>query len=86
MIAPAIGGIPEAVIDGETGFLLQEHVSDAVMVEYYAQAIERIYADWPSWMSMSGKAKLLISDRHSPVAHAEGVRKAFEIQGEKSKV
>lgn len=86
VIAPAIGGIPEAVIDGETGVLLQEHVSDAVMVEYYAQAIERIYADWPSWMSMSGKAKLLISDRHSPVAHAEGVRKAFEIQGEKSKV
>ena len=79
VIAPAIGGIPEAVIDGETGFLLDAHVSDHVMVENYVQAIERIYADWPSWMSMSGKAKLLISDRHSPVAHAEGVKKAFGI-------
>lgn len=83
VIAPAIGGIPEAVVDGETGFLLDDHESDDVMVGRYVQAIERIYADWPSWAEMSVKARSLISSRHNQSAHAKSVRKAFDIQADR---
>jgi glycosyltransferase involved in cell wall biosynthesis len=79
VIAPAIGGIPEVVVDGETGILIDDHVSDEVMVERYVEAIERIYADWSSWMTMSVNARSLISSRHNQSAHAASVKKAFEI-------
>lgn len=77
VIAPAVGGIPEAVIDGATGFLLEDHAEVDVLVECYVQAIERVYADWQRWMVMSGKAKSLISVRHSQAPHAESVARAF---------
>jgi glycosyltransferase involved in cell wall biosynthesis len=80
VIAPAIGGIPEAVIDGETGILLDDHISEDVMAERYVQAIERVYADWSTWMTMSDKARSLIAARHSPTAHAESVKRAFAIK------
>lgn len=77
VIAPAVGGIPEAVIDGETGFLLNDHVNDEFVVESYVQAIERMYANWTNWSNMRIKARTLISTRHSQAAHASSVAKAF---------
>lgn len=86
VIAPSIGGIPEAVIDGVTGFLVDDHVSDDVMKERYVSAIERIYADWPSWITMSVNAMLLISSRHNPTIHAATVKKVFEIKSGSSQL
>jgi len=77
VIAPAVGGIPEAVIDGETGFLLNDHVNDELLVESYVQAIERMYANWTNWSNMRINARTLISTRHSQAAHASSVAKAF---------
>jgi glycosyltransferase involved in cell wall biosynthesis len=77
VIAPAIGGIPETVINGKTGFLLDNHVSDEIMAERYVQAIERIYTNWLPWTNMSENAMSLISSRHSQALHAESISKTF---------
>jgi glycosyltransferase involved in cell wall biosynthesis len=77
VIAPNVGGISEAVIDGETGFLIEDHNDDHLLAASYVNAIKRIYLEWRKWGEMSLNAKLLIADRHSPVAHSKRVKAVF---------
>jgi glycosyltransferase involved in cell wall biosynthesis len=77
VIAPDIGGISEAVIEGETGFLLDDHVDDEVLVSSYVEAIENLYANWKAWSSLSKNAQALIAVRHSQEAHSDSVAKVF---------
>lgn len=77
VIAPDVGGISEAVINGETGFLLDDHVDQEVLVSTYVRAIERLYADWAAWPKLSGNARALIANRHSSAAHSASVAKIF---------
>lgn len=77
VIAPDVGGISEAVINGETGFLLDDHVNQEVLVSTYVQAIENLYADRAAWRTLSSNARALIANRHSSAAHSASVAKIF---------
>lgn len=63
VVATRIGGIPEAVRDGETGFLF-----DFGDVRGMADAIERLWREpeLADWMGQAGKR--LIQEQHSPDA------------------
>lgn len=76
-IAPNVGGIPEAVINDETGFLLENHVDDDVLADAYVSAIEHLYADWNGWCRMRNNARTLITGRHSKDIHTSNVAKVF---------
>lgn len=45
VIAPDVGGISRAVLDGRTGYLLSGTTDDEALAEEYVQAITRLYAD-----------------------------------------
>jgi glycosyltransferase involved in cell wall biosynthesis len=78
VIAPNVGGISEAVIHGETGFLLEDHVDDDVLVSRYELAVEELYANWADRHNMSANAQELIANRHSQLAHSAKVAKIFK--------
>jgi len=64
VIAPDVGGISEAVMDGETGFLVPDVSDEAANVSGYLATIERLYADWEAAVRIGDKARALIESRH----------------------
>ncbi len=79
VIAPNVGGISEAVIDGITGFLIEDHIDDKLMVQNYLISLEKLYKNWSHWLDMSMNAKNLIAERHCAASYSEFVKKAFKL-------
>jgi glycosyltransferase involved in cell wall biosynthesis len=79
VIAPNVGGVSEAVIDGKTGFLIDDHVDDIIMAQSYLNSLEKLYKNWSSWIDMSRNAKTLIAERHGAASYSASVSKAFKL-------
>jgi glycosyltransferase involved in cell wall biosynthesis len=83
VIAPDVGGVSEAVRDGETGYLVPNHGDDEQLIDAYVAAIQRLYHDWERTRSMAHAARTLIERRHSTATHRERIRQLF-LTSEKS--
>ena len=83
VIAPDVGGVSEAVRDGETGYLVPNHGCDEQLIDAYVAAIQRLYHDWAQTKSMAHAARTLIERRHNTATHRERVRQLF-LTSEKS--
>ena len=73
VIAPDVGGISEAVVDGETGFLVPNVSDEAASVSGYLAAIEQLYADWETAVRIGDKARALIASRHGQASFSKRV-------------
>ena len=77
VIAADVGGISEAVQDGETGFLVPDYGDDGQLIDAYIAAIQHLYQDWARTQSMAQAGRALIESRHSTAAHRERIRQLF---------
>ena len=77
VIAPDVGGLAEAVMDGKTGYLLPDLQDDDAMCAAYAQAIQKLYQDWSATLAMGQAAQELVRQRHSPDAYRRRVAAIF---------
>ena len=77
VIAPAVGGIPELVVDGQTGFLVPDADDDDAMVEHYVVAVRRFYAEPVLATSMVANARELVRVRHGERVFLSRVAEVF---------
>ncbi len=77
VIAPDVGGLSEAVVDGRTGYLLEHLQDDDAMSQAYALAIEKLYGDWERTSTMGRAAQALVQERHCPDVHRRNVARIF---------
>lgn len=77
VIAPDVGGISEAIREGETGFLVKNYGDEDQLVEAYVNAILRLYADSDRTGVIANTAKELINSRHNVGAHRKIIRQLF---------
>lgn len=77
VIAPDVGGIGEAVIDGRTGYLIPNEADDAILIGHYVRAIQQLYRDWASVPDMADAARVLIRQQYSPSAFVQQVSSVF---------
>ena len=77
VIAPDVGGISEAVIDGETGYLIPNHANDTALIQGYTQAIIDLYENWATSQTKGIKARSLIESRHSTQIFAQRIDQIF---------
>ncbi|HEV8375692.1 MAG TPA: glycosyltransferase family 4 protein [Candidatus Polarisedimenticolia bacterium] len=73
VVAFDVGGIPEAVVDGVTGFLCREKDEGA-----YASALERLISDPSLCRKMGNAGAARIQESFSPAAMADGMFMLFE--------
>lgn len=78
VIAPDVGGIREAVIDGVTGWLVQGDDDEAV-VQGYVTAIVAMYRDWPASREMASNGIRLIEQQHGADTFSKRVAEAFRL-------
>lgn len=78
VIAPDVGGISEAVIDLETGFLVPDLIDEGALVGAYVQAVQKLYCDRSLTSAVRENAFRLIEGRHG---HAEFARRITEVFG-----
>lgn len=85
VIAPDVGGIGEAVIEGETGFLVPDLVDENALVEAYVDAVRRLYGDWDRTVEIVERGRQLIADRNGEAKFRQRVSDVFELalHGEK---
>jgi len=85
VIAPDVGGIGEAVIEGETGFLVPDLVDENALVEAYVDAVRRLYGDWDRTVEIVERGRQLIADRHGEAKFRQRISDVFELalHGEK---
>ncbi len=79
VIAPDVGGIGEAVIEGETGFLVPNHADECALITSYVDAIRRIYGDWGRTLELADKGRRLIVERHNESNFRQRVARVFEL-------
>ncbi len=79
VIAPDVGGIAEAVIDGVTGFLVPDLIDDAALVLAYIDTIRRMYSDWALTCAVAERGRLLIEKQHGPGAFKKRVAEVFDF-------
>jgi glycosyltransferase involved in cell wall biosynthesis len=77
VIAPAVGGIAEMVLDDETGILLPAPASDEVAARVYVNAIVRLLEDAALRTRLALTALRRLKARHGAQSHAERVRAIF---------
>ena len=65
VVVPDLGGLPEIVIDGETGLLLPSSGNDAEMAEAYADAVLRLVNDPELGARLACGALVRLRERHS---------------------
>lgn len=80
VIAPDVGGIAEAVIDGETGILLPSLADDRDMAESYAQAIRMLVSDPDRIRMLAEKGRSFVRRVHSPEMHRARVAALFGLR------
>lgn len=79
VIAPDVGGIREAVIDGETGFLVPDLEDEAVLIAGYVDAVRRLYEGWHHISRVSDSGRRLIMERHGRSDFRRRVAEVFEL-------
>lgn len=79
VIAPDVGGVGEAVIDGETGFLVPDLVDESALIGAYVDAICRLYGNWDRTVEMAERGRVLIAERHGEVNFGLRVAEVFEL-------
>lgn len=75
VVAPRLGGIPEIVIDGETGLLVDPHLSDEALILAYIEAIRKIRSSASIRSSMGRAALKLIKEQHSPQRYLDVIKR-----------
>lgn len=80
VIAPDIGGISEAVIKGETGYLVPLETDDDVLIEAYATAVRNLYGAWNSSLEMAENGRYLLAERHSEATFKQRVIDVFQLR------
>ncbi|MEN5277298.1 glycosyltransferase [Brucella sp. TWI432] len=75
IIAPQLGGIPEIVIDGENGVLVDPHLPDDELVNAYIDAIRFIRSSSTIRKAMGQKSLRLIEEQHSQSDHRETIKR-----------
>jgi glycosyltransferase involved in cell wall biosynthesis len=79
VIAPNVGGIGEAVMDGDTGFLVPDRADDNDLIAGYVDAVRRLYGNWDRAMEMSNNGLQLILERHGESNFGRRVAEVFEL-------
>lgn len=79
VIAPDVGGIGEAVIDGETGFLVPDLVDESALISAYVDAVRQLYGDWDRTSEMAECGRGLIAERHGEANFRRRVAEVFEL-------
>jgi glycosyltransferase involved in cell wall biosynthesis len=79
VIAPDVGGIGEAVIDGETGFLVPDIVDESALIGAYVDAVRRLYGDWDRTSEIAKRGRGLIAARHGESNFRRRVAEVFEL-------
>lgn len=77
VIAPRLGGIPEVVIDGKTGFLVDPYLSDRDLVAAYIDALRRLFNSSDIRLKVGLAALELIQNQHSPSTHFATISDSF---------
>ncbi|VVT00920.1 conserved hypothetical protein [Rhizobium sp. EC-SD404] len=78
VIAPAVGGIGEA-ISSETGFLVPDLIDDDALTAAYLAAVAELYADPAEARRKADNARKLIDIRHSIHEHQARIAEIFEL-------
>ena len=81
VIAPDVGGIAEAVVCGETGFLVPNLLDATALGHAYADAVSAMYADWQATRRVADNGRRLIESRHGALAFREKVASVFLQEG-----
>lgn len=82
VIAPDVGGIGEAVIDGNTGFLIPDLVDESALITAYVDAVRRLYSDWDHAIEMTQNGQQLILERHCASSFDRRVAEVFELKSQ----
>lgn len=77
VIAPAVGGIPEVIVNEETGLLLQCSGDDTADAHLYVEAIERMNADPALLQRLRRNAWTRIAARHGYAQYAANFTRIF---------
>lgn len=79
VVAPDVGGIGEAVIDGETGFLVPSLVDESAQIGAYVNALRRLYGNWDRTVEVAECGRRLIAERHGEANFRRRVAEVFEL-------
>lgn len=80
VIAPNLGGIGEAVIHDETGFLVPNHPDEPALLNAYLCAILDLYQNWDKTQKMAAKGLHLIKERHSYTVFQQRVAEVLRLK------
>lgn len=81
VIAPDVGGISEAIIDGETGFLVFNHFEEDQLVEAYAAAVFALYSNRELSKKIARNGLRKIIEQHGASAFKENLAAVFRCGG-----
>lgn len=82
VVAPDVGGIGEAVVNGKTGWLMARDLDDDQLVTAYVDALDAIYADWPKTMRLAKAARQLVLERHGSDTFSRRVAEVYSISAD----
>lgn len=82
VIAPDVGGVGEAVIDGETGFLVPDLVDERALVAAYGDAVRRLYGNWDRTSELADNGRRLIMERHGESNFRQRVAEVFVLDSQ----
>jgi len=78
VVAPAVGGIPEAVIDRVTGYLVPDLQDEEELLDAYLHGVQWLYtADAAGRERLGRAAQAIVRERHSHEAHRRSVERVF---------
>ena len=80
VIAPDVGGISEAVINGETGFLVENFLEEDALVAAYVEAVCALYDDFNMTKKMAENGQAMIGSRHGVAAFEKEVIDVFSLR------
>ena len=79
VIAPDVGGIAEAVIDGHTGFLVPDLVDDEALIAAYVDAVRRLYGNCDRTREMANNGRRMIVEQHGDSNFRRRVSEVFGL-------
>lgn len=80
VIAPDIGGISEAVVDGETGYLVPQENDEDVLIEAYVAATRKLYGNWSRSLEMAENGRYWLAEQHSEATFKQRVIDVFQLR------
>jgi glycosyltransferase involved in cell wall biosynthesis len=79
VIAPDVGGVSEAVINGETGILIPDLVDEHELIAAYVDAVRRLYGNWACTLKMVDNGRRLVAERHGASNFRQRVAEVFGL-------